>query len=247
MGSGYNDALFQEILRDAEIVWEWNSGPCTQLPDTADFIFVLGSNDVRVAEHAAKLYHAGLAPLVVFSGASGALTKDWGRSEAEVLADIAEKAGVPRSSMLLETKATNTGENCTLTYDLLRQHFKCEMPSQLNIIAVQKPYMMRRTHASILKQWPGTIQSLCVSSDRVPLLQYDPEGKIIGFDNLVNGMVGDTQRCVLYGRVLGFQEPAQPPDEVMLAYARLVALGYASNLVKHSFDDQIPKWAATRD
>ncbi|KAK3238222.1 hypothetical protein CYMTET_51754 [Cymbomonas tetramitiformis] len=160
MGSGYDDDLLEGIVRDAERVWEWNSGPCTPLPDTADIIFVLGSNDVRVAEHAAKLYHAGLAPLVVFSGGFGNLTEDWDRPEAEVLADAAEKAGVPRSSMLLETKATNTGENCTFTFDLLRQYFNCDKPSQLKIIAVQKPYMMRRTHACILKQWPGFLKMI---------------------------------------------------------------------------------------
>lgn len=57
--------LYQQI----ETLWDYLQ--LHQQPDVADLILVLGSNDVRVAEHAANLYHQGLAPYVLFSGGFG--------------------------------------------------------------------------------------------------------------------------------------------------------------------------------
>ncbi|UQT44150.1 hypothetical protein M5E88_16460 [Akkermansia muciniphila] len=40
----------------------------------AELIFILGSNDIRVAEYAAELYARKLAPLLLFSGGMGRFT-----------------------------------------------------------------------------------------------------------------------------------------------------------------------------
>lgn len=63
--------LYQQI----ETLWDYLQ--LHQQPDVADLILVLGSNDVRVAEHAAKLYHQGLAPYVLFSGGFGRFLKGY--------------------------------------------------------------------------------------------------------------------------------------------------------------------------
>ena len=71
--------------------------------EPADVILALGSNDVRVGEHAARLFLRGLAPLLVCSGHVGRLTAGrFEKSEAETFADAAVRLGVPRSAILLE-------------------------------------------------------------------------------------------------------------------------------------------------
>ena len=53
----------------------------------ADTILVLGSHDKRVAERGAQLFHEGWAPLLIFSGGLGAITKGmWSEPEADQFA-----------------------------------------------------------------------------------------------------------------------------------------------------------------
>jgi uncharacterized SAM-binding protein YcdF (DUF218 family) len=106
------------IDRDARLIWDYHHVHHTLAP--ADVIIVLGSHDTRVAERGAEVFLAGWAPLIVFSGNLGALTSEiWTRPEAEIFAEVAEKRGVPRERMLLEPRATHTGENVSFSRDLL--------------------------------------------------------------------------------------------------------------------------------
>ena len=57
----------------ARVLWDYMRLRHELVP--CDLILVLGSNDTRVAEHAADLYRRGLAPRVLFSGNSGRLTR----------------------------------------------------------------------------------------------------------------------------------------------------------------------------
>jgi uncharacterized SAM-binding protein YcdF (DUF218 family) len=61
------------------------------------------------------LYEAGAAPLLVLSGGGAPVI------EAQVMADLAQAAGVPRSAMLCETTSRNTAENAVHSARLLRQ------------------------------------------------------------------------------------------------------------------------------
>lgn len=69
--------------------------------------------------HGARLYLAGKAPLLVFSG--GRIT--WGqgqsRSEAADMAELAEALGVPTRAILMEPDSLNTFENAAYTQVLL--------------------------------------------------------------------------------------------------------------------------------
>ena len=64
-----------------EILWEYHHVKQELRP--ADLIFILGSNDVRVAEYAAELYARKRAPLLLFSGGMGRFTGEWAVPEAE--------------------------------------------------------------------------------------------------------------------------------------------------------------------
>jgi uncharacterized SAM-binding protein YcdF (DUF218 family) len=189
----------------------------------ADCIIVLGSHDTRVAERGAELYVQGWAPLVVMSGGLGSLTSGmWTRPEAEVFADVAAARGVPRESLLLESRSTNTGENVELSRRLLAE--RGLLPR--SAIAVQKPYMERRTLATFGVRWPEL--DLVVTSPQLDFEAYTSEG--IPREDVIHVMVGDLQRLVVYAKK-GFSTPQHVPPEVMAAYEGLVAAGYTERLL----------------
>jgi uncharacterized SAM-binding protein YcdF (DUF218 family) len=189
----------------------------------ADVILVLGSNDVRVGEHGARLFLRGLAPLVVCSGNVGRLTEGhFDKSEAETFADAAVRLGVPRSAILLEAASTNTGENI----DHSRALLAARGLDPQRVIVVQKPYMERRAWATFKRRWPGP--DLQVTSPPIPYDQYPtPE---IPRELVINILVGDVQRMRIYAE-RGFQVPQPIPDEVWSAWEELVARGYTGHLV----------------
>ena len=104
--------------RHLELIFSWRREPAA-----ADLIIALGTNDLRVAEFAADLYLRGFGPLLVLSGGFAhqhdLLATAWPKTEAEMFAGVAERRGVPRERMLLETRATNTAENIRYVRDLI--------------------------------------------------------------------------------------------------------------------------------
>ncbi len=201
----------------------WNYHRLGHTLEPADLIFVLGSHDLRVAGHAAELFHRGLAPCVVLSGGLGRLTAGtWTRSEAEMFAEVLRARGVPDSACLLENRSTNTGENIRFTRQLLAERGM----TVRSIIAVQKPYMERRAFATIRKQWP----EVAVRLSSPPLEFADYGNADIPLDEVVHIMVGDLQRIMEYPG-LGFMIPQEIPDHVRHAYALLVAAGFSRHLI----------------
>jgi uncharacterized SAM-binding protein YcdF (DUF218 family) len=190
----------------------------------ADVMLVLGSNDVRVGEHGARLFLRGLAPLMVCSGRLGRLTAGhFEKSEAETFADAAVRLGVPRSAILLEPDSTNTGENIDHSRALLAS--RGIHPRR--VIVVQKPYMERRAWATFKRRWPEP--DLQVTSPPIPYDAY-PTAEIPR-ELVINIMVGDVQRMRVYAE-RGFQVPQPIPDDVWAAWETLVARGYTGHLVR---------------
>src|SRR5215211_3312985 len=110
----------QQTYALAETLWNYHL--MKHQIAAADAILVLCSHDERVAERAAQLFHEGLAPLVIFSGGQGSITRTlWNEPEAERFAQIAINLGVPREKILTETQSTNTGENIEFKKRLLAE------------------------------------------------------------------------------------------------------------------------------
>lgn len=209
-----------EVDRSAKIIWDYML--MHHALKSADAIFVLGSNDTRVAERAAELYRTGLAPVVIFSGGNGKGSV-FDKPEAEVFAAVAEAYGVPRSQMILETASSNTGENVLFTKALLAERgldFKTFM-------LVQKPYMERRAYATFRKQWPDA--ECTVTSPQLSYETYASDEHYAG--RWLDVMVGDLQRIKEYP-AKGFQIEQDIPAEVWEAYEHLVALGYTKYVMK---------------
>ena len=211
----------KEIDRLAKIIWDYHH--VNQPLEKTDCLFVLGSNDIRVAEYASDLFLQGYAPLVVFSGGIGELTKNmFPRSEADIFAELAMKRGVPKENIIIENTSTNTGENISFTRELLK---KREL-NPASFILVQKPYMERRTFATFKKLWSE--KAFTVTSPPISFADYPtPE---LPKDLVINIMVGDLQRIKLYAEK-GFQIPQEITPDVWQAFERLVELGYDKHLV----------------
>lgn len=201
----------------------WNYMRLDHVLDPSDVILVLGSNDLRVAEHAADLYLRGLAPWLVFSGDVGRLTEGvFNRTEAELFAEVAMAKGVPAHAILLEPRSTNTGQNIDMSRELLAQRGL----DPERVIVVQKPYMERRAYATFMKRWPG--KDVRMTSPPLSFEQYTTDA--LPKDLIINVLVGDVQRVRVYPD-LGFQIPQPMPDEVWAAWEELVARGYTHHLV----------------
>ena len=211
----------KDVLALAQKLWDYHH--MHHQLRKADCILVLGSHDLRVAERAAELYLEGWAPLLIFSGGLGRLTQGvWEETEAERFAKIAVKMGVPESSILVENRSTNTGENILYTQLLLND--KGLNPK--TFIVVQKPYMERRSYATFKKHWPE--KELMVTSPQIDLLNYATDE--IPMERVINIMAGDLQRIRLYAEK-GFQIYQEIPEDVWNAYQQLVALGFTEHLI----------------
>jgi len=203
----------------------------------ADAIMVLCSHDERVAERGAQLFLDGFAPLIIFSGGHGAITRQlWQEPEAERFARIAMNLNVPRESILIEAESTNTGENIAFTKRLLAE--KGLDPHRF--IVVQKPYMERRSYATFRKLWPE--KEVIVTSPQVSFRSYLAEyaNRALSVADVVSIMVGDLQRIKIYP-ARGYQIEQEIPEHVWHAFERLVRAGYDKYLIQPQSSGEISR------
>ena len=103
-------------------------------PEKADIIFIPGSSNWVLAETAARLYKEGKAEKIMPSGmyfyqfgrfmnerVTDERYKGIYETEAEFLASVLVKNGVPKEDVIKEEKATNTYENAIYSKELLRE------------------------------------------------------------------------------------------------------------------------------
>ncbi|MDK9739816.1 YdcF family protein [Vibrio sp. D404a] len=209
-----------KLHRAIDTLWDYMKVGDT--PSKSDCLFVLCSNDTRVAEYAAQLYKQGIAPYIVFSGGVGRFTEgQFNRSEAEAFAAVARDCGVPDSAILLETQASNTGENVRFTYELLNNRGK--VPKRLTL--VQKPFMEKRTYATFKQQWPDEDAEITVTSQWRHWIDYCNED--LPLDMVLGALLADFERIKDYPE-RGFQIALPIPDNVESAYQQLKAVGFES-------------------
>ncbi len=207
---------------DAKLIWDYHQLGHQLRPCSVGI--GLGSHDLGVATLAADLYRAGLFPVLVFSGGNSPTTAArFPRGEAVQYAEHAITLGVPSGAIIIEPRATNTGQNIDYSRHAL---VEAGIPVT-SVMLMSKPYMERRAYATIRKAWPE-VELVCASED----VTFDEYVKSIGDDKLVIGMlVGDLQRVIIYpGR--GFAIAQDIPDDVAGAYQRLIVAGYDSRLLK---------------
>ncbi|HVV13393.1 YdcF family protein [Amycolatopsis sp.] len=206
---------------DAELIWRYHRlGHRLRGCSAA---IALGCNDLGVAAYAAELYHRGLFPLLVFSGANSRETfTTFPRGEGVHYREHALELGVPDDAILVEPCATNTGENITLSRDLLQSLGK----HVDSLMLISMPYMERRAFATTRKIWPD-VELVCTS---VPMSLSEYRRTRAHGTELIDMMIGDLQRIIEYPGQ-GFAIAQDVPPTVYAAYERLVAAGYRSRML----------------
>lgn len=201
------------LFRHIDVLWQYMQLDHDMTP--ADCIFVLGSNDLRVAEHAAQLYLQGMAGKILFSGGFGRLTEGvFEQSEAETFAIIAQDLGVPAEDIIIENRASNSGENVLFSAQRIQElglSFK-------RFILVQKPYMERRAYATFMKQWPMPVEHVSVTSTKHRFDDYFTDE--IDLFTVIEAMLGDFERIKNYPSK-GFQIEQPIPHDVDIAYQHI--------------------------
>ncbi len=120
----------------------------------ADLCLLFGGERAdELANHAADLYHQGYFSLVVVSG--GVKTSK-GMLEAEQMRDVLVARGVPEDIILVEDKATNTGENVTYSMALLDKTKGLENIS--SVLGIGQIHGSRRFLMTLEKHWPQAIK-----------------------------------------------------------------------------------------
>ncbi|MFF8591984.1 YdcF family protein [Streptomyces sp. NPDC015220] len=184
----------------------------------------LGSHDLGVADTTADLYHRGMAPLIVFTGATSRTTRDrMPRGEAEHYRERAVELGVPAAAILVEPQARNTGENIRFSRALLEER---HVPVS-SVLLVSKPYEERRAYATARKLW-SEVEWVSAST---PMTLTEYVDSIHDVRLVIDMLVGTQQRLMIYPQQ-GFMVEQNIPDDVVAAYERLRDAGFTSRLVR---------------
>ncbi|XP_070695650.1 uncharacterized protein SCO4629 isoform X2 [Pempheris klunzingeri] len=212
----------EESEKWARILWDYLR--LHHRLEKSDVIIGLGCHDLRVAERSAALFLEGWAPLLLFTGNLGKQTAGvWTRREADVFLDVALRMGVPRRNILLETEATNTGENIRFSYTVLKER----NIAASRVIFVQQPFMERRVYATYVRQWPGQVEltHAIVTSPQLDIFEYPHPTVGTAFD-LICYMLGVVEKIRDYPHK-GFQVEQPLPPVVLSAYHWFLQAGYS--------------------
>lgn len=211
------------IWEAAQTVWAYHQLGQETAP--ADVILALGCHDIGVADVAADLYREGLAPLVVASGGEHPATRAYlGGGEAVTYRSRMITRGLPPELILTETESRHTGENFTLTRDLLAA--RGIRPSRILVACM--PYMERRAFATCRAQWLD-VGIVCISSgaDLGDYLELMWRRDAIPAADIIANMVGDLDRVFAYP-ALGFAVKQPQPAAVVAAFRVLVNAGFGA-------------------
>jgi uncharacterized SAM-binding protein YcdF (DUF218 family) len=213
--------ISDEHYRLAERIWDYHRMGHELRP--VDVAVVLGCHDLGVAACAAKLYQAGFFARMVLTGGNSPSTAEvFPRGEAVHYREHVLDLGVPDEAVLVEPRAANTGQNITLSRQLLAEAGL----APATVMLVTMPYMQRRAYATTRRVWPEV--TVVCASEPVGFRDYLAG---IGDDRLViDTMVGDLQRVIEYP-ARGFAVEQHVPDDVHAAYQALVDAGFTSRLI----------------
>jgi len=205
-------------IQKATELWDYQSSFASE--EKSDVIVVCCSYDLRVCDHACELIKSGFADRLVLTGNSGNWTKHiWTKAEANIFAERARENGIDDRQIILETAATNFGENIAFTKKIL--------PEIRSAIFVSKPNSLLRVKLSLEAQWPDI--KTCVSS---PSIQFPQQvSNVVGILGVINEMVGDIERIQKYP-AQRFQAPHQLPRNILDAFDYLVEQGFTQHLMQ---------------
>lgn len=212
--------IVDELLDRPHAQILWNYCQLKQPLASADFILVLCSYNLNIADYAYILLQQKMGKKIVLSGGMvqtpDMLIVDWDDPEAIVFRNRLVELGMNKKDIIVEDKATDTTENLQLTKALLAK----ELPEVVTGLIVHKPYMERRSYMTACKEWSEInwkITSPVISYEKY-IAQFDEE-------RLINRLVRETHR-MKNEKDQKFQIPPEKYSEVDNALKKLISRGY---------------------
>lgn len=185
----------------------------------SDAIVICCSYDLRVCDHACHLIESGFADKLVISGKTGNWTKHiWSSPEAIIFQQRALSNGIDDGCIILETEATNFGENISLSKKML--------PDAKTVTFVSKPNALLRVKLTAETQWPEISSHVSCPSLSFP----QQVSNVVGMLGVINEMVGDIERIQKYP-ALGYQAPHELPEHIIQAWHYLIEQGFTDHLM----------------
>ncbi|WP_381796234.1 YdcF family protein [Streptomyces niveus] len=210
-----------ESWADARRLWDYHQ--MGHSPQPCSVAIGLGSHDLGVADTAVDLYKRGMAPLLVFTGATSPTTrKRMPRGEAVHYRERALELGIPSSDVLVEPRARNTGENILFSRAVLED----AGVGVSSVLLISKPYEERRAYATAVKLW-SEVEFVSAST---PMTLNEYADSIEDARLVIDMLVGALQRLLIYPDQ-GFMISQPVPDDVLEAYERLCREGFTSRLL----------------
>ncbi|AZF48306.1 YdcF family protein [Pseudomonas sp. R2-7-07] len=204
-------------LKYAAILWEFLSEG--RQHENCDLLVVCGSYDLRVCDYACELLRKGVAGHLLFTGNTGNWTRHlWDKTEAEIFAQRALDLGVLHEQFSLEKRATNFAENIAFTKEMF--------PQIKSATFLTKPNSIRRVRLTLPIQWAG----LDAWVDAPRYCFPEQVSNQVGVLGLIDEMVGDIQRIMLYPKK-GFQIEEELPKKVLAAWKYLIEQGFKNHLI----------------
>ena len=125
-------------------------------PSDLGFLFGTRHGVPEFCRAALALWEQGMfARLLVSGGRTGDLT----RAEADIIAEELVGLGMPASALILETAATNTGENVRFGRSRVAQVM--DVDTVRSVLVIGKVCSTRRYLMTLQRHWPGLAMSVC--------------------------------------------------------------------------------------
>ncbi len=191
-----------------------------------DVIIVPGSSDDSYISKVVQLYQQWYAHHIICSGKWSLYVDKWYiETEAEHFSWLLIKQWIPEDAIILESKATSTGENIRLSYEIMKEN------NWNSCTIIQKPFFERRSYATALHEqhdWRRPEFIIVWSSD-ITIEQYDIINTLPFL--WISMMIWDFHRVRVCNQQwwIIYQEI---PDDVCDAYLKLVEMWYDQLLMK---------------
>jgi uncharacterized SAM-binding protein YcdF (DUF218 family) len=139
-------------------------------PRVSDLGFLFGTRH-GVPEFCAAAYQLWQDGMFSRLLVSGGPTASMPRTEADIIAERLVGLGMPEAALILETAATNTGEN--VTFGRARVAEAMDLATIRRVVVIGKICSTRRYLMTLQRHWPGLDLSVCaVNYFGVPLERW---------------------------------------------------------------------------
>ncbi len=187
----------------------------------ADLIIGFGHFDLSIPRQCAFLHKRGVADKILFTGGRGSGTAGLSDAEATVFRKVLLKEfpEIQDEDIILEAKSTNTGENISMSAEVLKAHDKVFNFDKgiKKVIAVASPYRQRRVWRTIQRKIPK-LKVYNMPPDTTfeeELFLFKGKGQ-----DLIKLLIGEIERILCYPEK-GYMKYEQLPENIGRAYERL--------------------------